>query len=58
MEPKSLFASKTFWLGTALVAYNAVLAYLQEFSSSDPVVGMVAGFLVVVNRYFTDRPIK
>lgn len=50
---KSIFLSKTFWLGFISVAFGAFQAYTNEQASGDNYFEMVSGTLVVLNRLLT-----
>lgn len=59
MPTKSMFLSKTVWLGILLVTIN-VLQTLQGLpigAHTLVVVNAVLGVMVVVNRFFTFSPV-
>lgn len=62
LTPKNFWASKSVWLGVITTVVSLLTAAMgQEFIMQYPQVvagiGMVVGFLTVVLRYLTDRPI-
>lgn len=52
---KSIFSSKTFYLGLAAVLAGAGKSYFSEHVAIEDYFMLVQGTLVIINRFFTNR---
>lgn len=50
---KSIFASKTFYLGLVIALVGAVNTFVNQHATGDNYFEIVSGLLVVVNRFLT-----
>lgn len=57
MVSKSLFASKTFWLGAGISLFGSFQMYVNENAANDPLYLVAAGLLTIVARLITKEPV-
>jgi hypothetical protein len=61
MDPKSIFASKTFWFAILFVLLNIAGVFGYETYQADPelvnIVGLVVSALVIALRFITKQAI-
>ena len=55
---KSIWKSRTFWLGAAIAGLGGFQQFLAENSATDPIILMISGILVIIIRKITTEPVK
>lgn len=55
---KSIFASKTFWLGAATSLFGSFQIYVNENATNDPLYLVVVGLLTIAARFVTRDPVS
>ena len=55
---KSIFKSKTFWLNVASLGATLIVKNSDVLRVSAGTVAIAGAVLNILNRYFTDQPVK